>query len=42
MTQHVKPLEIALRMKPDVIFLLTDGEEKDDPSRMSSESSRAE
>ena len=32
MTQHVSPLEIALRMKPDVIFLLTDGEEKDDPS----------
>ena len=31
-TQHVKPLEIALRMRPDVIFLLTDGEEKDDPS----------
>ena len=31
-TQHVKPLEIALRLKPDVIFLLTDGEEKDDPT----------
>ncbi len=31
-TRHVPPLEIALRMKPDVIFLLTDGEEKDDPS----------
>ena len=29
-TNHVKPLEIALRMKPDVIFLLTDGETKDD------------
>ncbi len=25
-------LEIAIRMKPDVIFLLTDGEEKDDPT----------
>jgi hypothetical protein len=31
-THHVKPLEIALRLKPDVIFLLTDGEEKDDPT----------
>jgi hypothetical protein len=31
-TEHVRPLEIALRMRPDVIFLLTDGEEKDDPS----------
>ena len=31
-TYHVKPLEVAIRMKPDVIFLLTDGEEKDDPS----------
>ena len=31
-TRHVPPLEIALRMHPDVIFLLTDGEEKDDPS----------
>jgi hypothetical protein len=31
-TEHVKPLEIALAMRPDVIFLLTDGEEKDDPS----------
>lgn len=31
-TRHVKPLEVALRMRPDVIFLLTDGEEKDDPS----------
>jgi hypothetical protein len=31
-TKHVKPLEIALRMRPDVIFLLTDGEEKDDPT----------
>ena len=29
-TNHVKPLEIALKMQPDVIFLLTDGEEKDD------------
>lgn len=32
-TRHVRPLEVALRLKPDVIFLLTDGEEKDDPNR---------
>ena len=32
MTAHVTPLEIALRLKPDVVFLLTDGEEKDDPN----------
>ncbi len=32
-TEHMKPLEIALRMKPDVIFLLTDGERKDDLMR---------
>jgi len=31
-TDHIKPLEMALRMKPDVIFLLTDGEAKDDPT----------
>lgn len=31
-TRHVKPLEVALQMRPDVIFLLTDGEAKDDPS----------
>jgi hypothetical protein len=31
-TEHVSPLEVAIRMKPDVIFLITDGEEKDDPS----------
>lgn len=31
-TRHVPPLETAIRMRPDVIFLLTDGEEKDDPS----------
>ncbi len=31
-TNHVPALEIAIRMKPDVIFLLTDGEEKDDPT----------
>jgi len=31
-TRHVPPLEMAIRMKPDVIYLLTDGEEKDDPS----------
>lgn len=31
-TNHVDALEMALRMKPDVVFLITDGEEKDDPS----------
>ena len=31
-TRHVKPLEVALRLRPDVIFLLTDGEAKDDPT----------
>lgn len=31
-THHVPALEMAIRMKPDVIFLLTDGEEKDDPT----------
>ncbi len=31
-TFHLKPLEIALTMRPDVIFLMTDGEEKDDPT----------
>ncbi len=31
-TRHVPPLEMAIRMRPDVIFLLTDGEEKDDPN----------
>jgi hypothetical protein len=31
-TRHVPPLEAALKMEPDIIFLLTDGEEKDDPS----------
>jgi hypothetical protein len=31
-TRHVPPLEAAIRMRPDVIFLLTDGEEKDDPT----------
>jgi hypothetical protein len=31
-TRHIKPLEVALKMRPDVIFLLTDGEAKDDPS----------
>jgi hypothetical protein len=31
-TNHVKPLELALQLRPDVIFLLTDGEEKDDPT----------
>ena len=32
-TDHMKALSIALRIRPDVIFLLTDGEEKDDPTR---------
>jgi hypothetical protein len=32
-TNHMPALEIAIRLKPDVIFLMTDGEEKDDPSR---------
>lgn len=31
-TRHVKPLEVAIGMRPDVIFLLTDGEAKDDPT----------
>jgi hypothetical protein len=31
-TRHVPALEMALKLKPDVVFLLTDGEEKDDPS----------
>ena len=31
-TNHVAALEMALELKPDVIFLLTDGEEKDDPT----------
>jgi hypothetical protein len=31
-TNHVKPLELALRLRPDIIFLLTDGEPKDDPT----------
>jgi len=31
-TRHLEPLEMALKMQPDVIFLLTDGEAKDDPS----------
>ncbi|MGE0695753.1 MAG: hypothetical protein AB7O59_16685 [Pirellulales bacterium] len=32
-TNHMKPVEIALRMHPDVIFLMTDGEPKDDLTR---------
>jgi hypothetical protein len=32
-TSHVPALEWAIRKKPDVIYLLTDGEEKDDPTR---------
>ncbi len=31
-TDHVAALSIALRLHPDVIFLLTDGEAEDDPS----------
>jgi len=31
-TKHVPALETAIKMRPEVIFLLTDGEEKDDPS----------
>jgi hypothetical protein len=30
-TKHVPALEIAIRLKPDVIFLMTDGEKDDDP-----------
>ena len=29
-TYHIEPMEMAIKMKPDVIFLLTDGEEQDD------------
>lgn len=32
-TKHVLALEAALKLNPDVIFLLTDGEYKDDPSQ---------
>ena len=28
-TEHSKPLRDALQLRPDVIFFLTDGEEKD-------------
>jgi hypothetical protein len=31
-TNHVAALDIALRLRPDVIFLLTDGDEASDPS----------
>jgi hypothetical protein len=31
-TDHMAALAAALRLQPDVIFLLTDGEEKDDPT----------
>jgi Mg-chelatase subunit ChlD len=31
-TEHMSALMVALRMRPDVIFLLTDGEQQDDPS----------
>ncbi len=33
-TYHLEPLELALRMRSDVIYLLTDGEAKDDPSEV--------
>jgi hypothetical protein len=29
-THHMEPLEVALSMRPDVVFLLTDGEPKDE------------
>lgn len=32
-TKHILALEAALKLNPDVIFLLTDGEYKDDPSQ---------
>jgi hypothetical protein len=31
-TDHMSALMVALKMRPDVIFLLTDGEQQDDPS----------
>ncbi|HZZ28338.1 MAG TPA: VWA domain-containing protein [Pirellulales bacterium] len=31
-TDHMAALTLALRQRPDVIFLLTDGEQKDDPT----------
>ncbi|HEY2828055.1 MAG TPA: VWA domain-containing protein [Pirellulales bacterium] len=31
-TDHMAALTAALRLQPDVIFLLTDGEERDDPT----------
>lgn len=31
-TDHMAALKIALRLQPDVIYLLTDGEEQDDPT----------
>jgi hypothetical protein len=31
-TDHVSALDVALRLRPDVIFLLTDGDENSDPS----------
>ena len=33
-TYHLEPLELALRMRSDAIYLLTDGEAKDDPSEV--------
>jgi hypothetical protein len=31
-TDHMAALKIALRLQPDVIYLMTDGEEQDDPT----------
>lgn len=33
-TLHLQALEAALKLEPDVIYLLTDGEAQDDPSEM--------
>jgi hypothetical protein len=31
-TYHLQPLEMALKLRPEVIYLMTDGEAKDDPT----------
>ena len=31
-TYHLEPLQVAINLRPDVIYLMTDGEEKDDPT----------
>lgn len=31
-TYHLEPLEMALELRPEVIYLMTDGEAKDDPT----------